>query len=87
MQLTDVRYLRRELEEYRALARSLPDGGCWHTAALEKKLLRQADHGGQTHGVRDREAQENHGEEGTQKDQRIQNVRTHLTPPPSQRKP
>ena len=44
MQLTDVRYLRRELEEYRALAQSLPDGGCWHTAALEKKLLRQADH-------------------------------------------
>ena len=43
MQLTDVRYLRRELEEYRALAQSLPEGGCWHTVALEKKLLRQAE--------------------------------------------
>ncbi len=44
MRLADVRYLRRELEEYRALAATLPSNGCWHTAALEKKLLRQADH-------------------------------------------
>lgn len=43
MKLADVRYLRRELEEYRRLAELLPDSGCWRTAAMERKLLRQAE--------------------------------------------
>ncbi len=43
MNMADVRYLRRELEEYRDLAGLLPSSGCWRTAALEKKVLQQAD--------------------------------------------
>ena len=43
MKQTDVRYLRRELEEYRRLAELLPSNGSWRTAALEQKLQRQAD--------------------------------------------
>ncbi len=42
MKPIDVRYLRRELEEYRRLAELMPEGG-WRTAALEKRIQRQAD--------------------------------------------
>ena len=37
MKPIDVRYLRRELEEYRRLAELMPEGG-WRTAALEEKI-------------------------------------------------
>ena len=43
MKMEDIRYLRRELEEYRQLAELLPEKGCWRTAALERKLLRTAE--------------------------------------------
>ncbi|MBQ8600089.1 MAG: hypothetical protein IJ407_01735 [Clostridia bacterium] len=43
MKPADIRYLRRELEEYRLLTDLMPNSGCWRTAALEKKLRRQAE--------------------------------------------
>lgn len=43
MELCDVRFLRRELEEYRLLLEQLPTAGTWQTAALERKLQRTAD--------------------------------------------
>lgn len=43
MQLSDVRLLRRELEEYKELREVLPRAGSWQTAALERKLQRLAD--------------------------------------------
>ena len=43
MKQTDVKVLRRELEEYRRLAELMPKGGGWRTAALTEKLHRQAE--------------------------------------------
>lgn len=43
MTLCDVRYLRREMEEYRILTEQLPTAGTWQTAALQRRLLRTAD--------------------------------------------
>ncbi len=43
MKLYDIRCLRRELEEYRALLDCLPPAGSWRSAALEQRLRRTAD--------------------------------------------
>ena len=40
MKLSDVRILRREIEEYRKLQECLPRAGTWRAEALERKLQR-----------------------------------------------
>lgn len=42
MNLPDVRFVRRELEEYQRLLSMMPQGGEWKVAAWEKKLRRHA---------------------------------------------
>ena len=42
MNLPDVRFIRRELEEYQQLLSIMPQDGEWKTAAWRKKLHRHA---------------------------------------------
>lgn len=43
MQVSHIKYLRRELEEYRLLLENLPDGGSWQVAAFRLRQQRAAE--------------------------------------------
>ncbi len=43
MQVSHIKYLRRELEEYRLLLEQIPAGGGWQTQAFRRRQQRAAD--------------------------------------------
>jgi hypothetical protein len=43
MQVSRIKYLRRELEEYRSLLAQFPEGGNWQTQAVRLRWERTAD--------------------------------------------
>ena len=43
MQVSHIKYLRRELEEYRLLLEQLPAGGGWQAQAFRRRQQRAAD--------------------------------------------
>ncbi len=44
MQVSHIKYLRKELEEYRLLLASFPEGGGWQAQVFRKKLQKAAEH-------------------------------------------
>ena len=43
MQVSHIKYLRKELEEYRFLLESIPEGGGWQVQAFRKKQQKAAE--------------------------------------------